>query len=104
MGYNGGPKGLRNECLSDEPGHCGHIHAEVNALLKMDYNDPAEKHMYVTVSPCYMCAVATINAGISKVTYLESYRSLSGLELLCEAGVDVSKISYTSQLFSETPT
>jgi dCMP deaminase len=28
VGYNGGPKGLWNECQSDEPGKCGHLHAE----------------------------------------------------------------------------
>lgn len=82
LGYNGGPKGISNECLSKEPGACGHLHAEINALIKMDYNMSGTKVMYVTTQPCYNCAVAIVNGGISEVVYLNPYRDESGLKLL----------------------
>ena len=68
------------------------LHAEINALLKMDYNIPKHKILYVTLSPCRMCAKAIINAGIDEVIYDEEYRNTSGLEILKSSGVDVRKI------------
>ena len=38
VGYNGNYAGGPNEVESSEPGESGMIHAEINALLKMDYN------------------------------------------------------------------
>jgi dCMP deaminase len=87
IGYNGGPKGLNNDCLSDEPGRCGHLHAEINALIKTNYHDAAQKKAYLTLSPCYSCAVALVNAGISEVYFRERYRDEAGLRLLERAGV-----------------
>jgi len=89
IGYNGNYKGGANEVDSMIPGCSGLIHAEINALLKMDYNNPKGKIMYITLSPCVMCAKAIINAGISKVYYLDEYRDRSGVDLLLSAGVDV---------------
>ena len=45
IGYNGSYKGGPNEPLSNEPGCSGLIHAEINALLKLDYNNPKKKKM-----------------------------------------------------------
>ena len=67
------------------------LHAEINCLLKMDYNNPKRKKMYVTLSPCRMCAKAIINAGIDEVVYDEAYRDTSGVALLEEAGISVKK-------------
>jgi len=89
LGYNGGPKGLNNDCLSDEPGKCGHLHAEINALIKATYRDAAEKKAYLTLSPCYNCAVALINFGIKEVIYKTRYRDPAGIVVLVEAGVQV---------------
>ena len=47
LGYNGNYKGGPNSVESSEPGETGLIHAEINALLKMDYNIPKKKKMYV---------------------------------------------------------
>lgn len=91
MGYNGGAKGVFNECLSSEPGKCGHLHAEINALVKMNFNEAAGKRMYTTTVPCFACAVAIINAGISEVVYLNEYRLMDGVELLQKAGIVVRK-------------
>ena len=87
VGYNGNYSGGPNKVESDEPGKSGFIHAEINCLLKMDYNNPKTKVMYLTLSPCRMCAKAIVNAGISEVVYLDTYRDESGLNLLKESGV-----------------
>ena len=86
-GYNGNYAGGPNEHESSEPGQSGFIHAEINGLIKLDFNFSKEKHMYLTHSPCRMCAKCIINAGISHVTYGEVYRDPSGVALLSSAGV-----------------
>jgi dCMP deaminase len=92
LGYNGNYKGGPHEPESPEPGQSGFIHAEINALIKLDYNNPKDKIMYVTLSPCLACAKATINAGVKKVYYGEEYRDVSGLELLSKNGIQVQQI------------
>ena len=87
VGYNGNHSGGPNIAESDRPGESGFIHAEINCLLKMDYNNPKKKIMYLTLSPCRMCAKAIVNAGISEVVFLDSYRDTSGLDILKESGV-----------------
>lgn len=87
IGYNGSYKGGNNECLSDEPGNCGHsAHAELNALIKADYSIKNKK-LYVTHSPCSRCATAIVNAGITEVYYNQLYRSPDGLQILDDAGI-----------------
>ena len=93
IGYNGNYKGGPNAAESLNPGQSGMIHAEINALLKMDYNNPKDKILYVTLSPCRMCAKAIVNAGIKKVYYDEEYRDTSSLEILRGSGVEVSRFS-----------
>jgi dCMP deaminase len=87
VGYNGDHRGGPNEVESREPGQSGFIHAEINALIKCDFNHPKGKKMYLTLSPCRQCAKAIINGGISEVIYLEEYRDTSGIKLLAELGV-----------------
>ena len=94
IGYNGNYKGGPNEAESLNPGESGMIHAEINALLKMDYNNPKDKILYVTLSPCRMCAKAIVNAGIRKVFYDEEYRDTSSLDILRNSGVEVSRFSH----------
>ena len=91
VGYNGNYKGGPNEVESLSPGESGMIHAEINALPKMDYNNPKKKIMYVTLSPCRMCAKAIVNSGISTVVYLEEYRDTSSLKILRDEGIEVIK-------------
>jgi dCMP deaminase len=92
VGYNGNYAGGPNKVESTDPGESGMIHAEINALLKLDYNNPKIKKMYVTLSPCRMCAKAIINSGISEVIYDEEYRDTSSLDILKDAGICVRKI------------
>ena len=87
IGYNGDQKGGPNERESMKVGCSGFIHAEINALIKCDYNYPKKKKMYLTLSPCRMCAKAIVNAGISEVIYDKKYEQSDGLEILINAGI-----------------
>ena len=92
VGYNGNYSGGPNEVESTTPGESGMIHAEINALLKMDYNNPKYKKLYVTLSPCRQCAKAMVNAGIDEVVYDEEYRDTSSIEILLDSGIKVRKL------------
>ena len=87
VGYNGDHRGGPNAVESTNPGDSGFLHAEVNALIKCDFNNPKRKRMYLTLSPCRQCAKAIINGGISEVVYFDEYRDKSGIELLNSSGV-----------------
>lgn len=89
VGYNGDHRGGPNEVESVVPGMSGLLHAEVNCLIKCDFNHPKKKKMYLTLSPCKMCAKAIINGGITEVIYSEEYRDRSGIELLISSGIRV---------------
>ena len=93
LGYNGNAKGMSNVPQSDEPGCSGLLHAEINALLKLDYNNPKDKVMYLTLSPCENCSMAIINSGIKKVVFKEQYRDDSGIKMLNHANIDVCQIN-----------
>jgi dCMP deaminase len=87
LGFNGNYAGGPNVC--DDPtavGNCQCIHAEDNALLKCD-NRIKDKVIYVTHSPCVVCAKRIINAGASRVVYGMDYRSSTGAELLRSVGI-----------------
>jgi len=86
IGYNGNAKGLPNRCDSTVPGNCGCIHSEVNALVKAP-GGVKDKVVFVTDSPCVMCAKLMINSGVTHVFFRRKYRDPSGVELLVSAGV-----------------
>ena len=86
IGYNGNARGLPNQCDSTVPGNCGCIHSEVNALVKAP-GTAKDKVVFVTSSPCVMCAKLMINSGATHVFYRSAYRDPSGIELLASAGV-----------------
>lgn len=86
VGYNGPAMGLpHNRCREKEVGNCGCLHAEDNAIVKVDGSIP-NKIMFVTESPCEMCAQRIIQANIVEVIYLGKYRTELGMEILkcCE--------------------
>ena len=90
IGYNGDQKGGPNKRDSTETGQSGFIHAEINALIKMDYNNPCKKKMYLTLSPCEVCAKAIVNAGIDEVIYAEFYKhGKKGIRILNSSGIVV---------------
>ena len=86
IGYNGNARGLPNKCDTSVPGQCGCIHSEVNALVKAP-GSIRDKVVFVTNSPCVMCAKLMINSGVTHVFYRRAYRDPSGVELLASAGV-----------------
>ena len=90
-GYNGNARGFPNQCDSLEPGKCGCIHAEANALIKCSIMD-SEKVIFLTQSPCKMCAKMIVNSGASRVYYHANYRSNDGLEVLHRGKILVSKL------------
>jgi dCMP deaminase len=87
LGYNGNYAGGPNAVASDQPGKSEFLHAEENSLIKLDYNVQKRKIMYVTVSPCKMCAKRIVNAKIDEVVYREKYRSSDGLDILERVGI-----------------
>lgn len=89
IGYNGNYAGGPNEAESDVPGESGLLHAEVNSIIKLDYNAQKTRVMYVTTSPCRMCAKCIINAKIDEVVFRDLYRDRSGLDLLLGGNVKV---------------
>lgn len=93
LGYNGDHKGGPNSRESDEPGCSGFIHAELNALIKLDYNNPKKKVVYCTHGSCRDCAKALVNGGISKLVYKTEFRDRSGIEILISAGIEVVKFA-----------
>ena len=89
IGYNGNARGLPNRCDSTQPGSCGCLHAETNAVIKAGAQLPG-KVMFISASPCVMCAKMIINANVGRVYYREAYRDPSGLDVLSQGGVDVT--------------
>lgn len=83
MGYNGNYEGGPNERDSMEHGQSGFIHAEENALLKKNTTkeDLQENYiMFVTMTPCSMCAKKMVNAGIKEVCILNVYNNVGNTE------------------------
>ena len=74
IGYNGWPVGAPNDACLGVAGSCGCVHAEANALIKLQYRTP---HMFMitTHSPCLHCAGLILNAGIDEVFSVHPYRA-----------------------------
>jgi dCMP deaminase len=90
IGYNGNARGLPNRCDSDQPGGCGCVHSEANALLKAGAQTPG-KRMFVTVAPCVMCAKMIVNSNVERVYYRRPYRKSDGIQVLQLGGVEVEQ-------------
>jgi len=86
IGYNGNARGLPNRCDSAVPGSCGCIHSEMNALVKAP-GSVRDKVVFVSASPCVMCAKLMINSGVTHVFFRKAYRDPSGIEVLASGGV-----------------
>lgn len=92
IGYNGDHKGGSNTRISQEHGKSGFIHAETNALIKLNTGEVCEKIMFLTLSPCYSCAQLIINAGINKVYYTTQYSDLEAIKLLKTFNIEIEQI------------
>ena len=92
-GVNGLPKALGNVCEHDGVTKASVIHAETNCILKAQREgvDIRGATLYITHSPCDHCASLIIMTGISRVVYVEEYRSPQGLLNLAIAGVETKR-------------
>lgn len=100
-GYNGNARGLPNDCDSEEPGKCGCIHAEQNAIIKCQEPASTEKIVVCTHLPCSMCAKHLINlGGVKKVLYLNDYRIKDSIQLL--HFVDIKTEHFDPERYKET--
>lgn len=91
-GYAGAPSHLPHcidvGCEIGPDGGCMRtVHAEAAAIAFAARKGIATEGstMYCTLSPCPACAKLILNAGISRVWYLEEYRILDGVEI-CRSG------------------
>jgi dCMP deaminase len=103
-GYNGAPSGLPHcldiGCLRDQMGVpsgerqelCRGLHAEQNAIIQAGLHGVSlrDATLYVTLAPCTTCAKMIINSGIRRVFYQESYPDQLSLDLLAQAGVEIT--------------
>lgn len=97
LGYNGNARKLANDCDSDEPGKCGCLHAEENAVIKCDIPAETEKFAFCTHQPCVMCAKRLINmGGLKRLYYIEPYRS-PACGLLSQTGVECIQYEISSE-------
>ena len=115
-GYNGAPQGIkpcveRGECLRRKLGIpsgtraevCYAVHAEQNALSQAARMGVSVygATMYVTYSPCIICARLLINAGIVRVIYRYDYPDEFSREILKEAGVELIKFDPDAEIVNE---
>lgn len=109
LGYNGPPAGTHNcdeewpetGCPRDSKGSCSlALHAEQNAILYASRNNVSIEGctLYVTLSPCIVCARVIFSTGIKKVFYKHSYAeykkmtSDEGVDFLRKFGVEVLRM------------
>ncbi len=104
-GYNGAPSGIKHckevGCLREKlkvpsgQRHelCRGLHAEQNVFLQAALYGVSTKGavLYITNSPCIICAKMLINAGVKKVVFLGEYPDKMALEFLKEAGIEIIK-------------
>lgn len=93
IGYNGNATGLANRCDRDEPGNCGCLHSEENAVINCDSPRYVEKYVFVTHLPCAACAKRIINLGnVCRVVFLHDYRRRDSVEILKSAQIDIFQL------------
>lgn len=96
IGYNGNASGLPNGCDRQEPGNCGCLHSEENAVINCDSPRMVEKIVFVTHLPCAQCAKRLINLGhVVKVYYLEEYRNKDALQLFEQVGIPCNHLRFS---------
>src|SRR4030066_1510115 len=102
-GYNGNPRGLPHcheiGCIRDKLGipsgtrleTCTAVHAEQNALIQAGTNSRGSP-LYSTIVPCPICARMLLNAQVARVVFIDDYSDLTGVELLKQAGIKLTRL------------
>lgn len=102
VGYNGNATGLPNQCDRDEPGNCGCLHSEENAVINCDTPRYVDKLVFVTHLPCVACAKRLINlGGVKEVHYLNPYRIQDSISLL--ESCDIRVYGYGPNYLKKVP-
>jgi dCMP deaminase len=95
-GYNGTPSGFEN-CCEDGEGktHWYVLHAEANAILKLAASTQSAKGatLYLTLSPCKECSKLILQAGITRLVYINEYSDDDGISFLKNHGIEIIQIS-----------
>lgn len=92
IGYNGNAAGLPNQCDRHEPGNCGCLHSEENAVINCDSPRFVEKYVFVTHLPCVACAKRLINlGGVKKIFFRNEYRCNESVKLLQSVNIEIVK-------------
>jgi len=86
VGYNGGAAGMNDRDFIPVD-RSGYVHAEENALLKAGAIEK-DKVMFLTHTPCVMCAKRAINSGVARVHCRQPNQrgDAMGIALLRQAG------------------
>jgi len=106
-GYNGAPRGIRHcdvvgcrrQELNIPSGErheiCRGLHAEQNVILQAACHGASTEGsaLYITNSPCSICAKMIINAGINEVAICADYPDKMASELLKQAGIKVRTVN-----------
>jgi dCMP deaminase len=89
VGYNGGAAGISDRDFIPVD-RSGYVHAEENALLKAGAIEK-NKVMFLTHTPCVMCAKRAINSGVARVHCRQPNQrgDAMGIEILRAAGKEV---------------
>ena len=72
---------------------CTAIHAEERAIRSLHGRKADGATMYVTTFPCFQCARYIIDAGITKVVYVEAYPIKESVDFLQKHNVEVKPFS-----------
>lgn len=94
-GFNGTPSGFDN-CCEDSEGKTQWfvLHAEANAILKLAGSTQSAKEatLYLTLSPCKECSKLILQAGITKLVYIDHYSDSEGITFLKNHGIEILQV------------
>jgi len=116
-GYNGAPSGLKDclelGCLRDElniPSGTRHeicrgIHAEQNVIIQASLHGVSLEAatIYLTHTPCALCAKMLVNAKIKRLVTFGKYNDDTFIGLFKEAGIEFEAKEKPSSKISHLP-
>lgn len=100
-GFNGTPSGFDNFCeATNGETHWYVLHAEANAILKVakSTNNCSGATLYLTHSPCKDCSKMILQAGITRLVFIDKYKDLAGVDFLNSAGVKTLQIENIDEI------
>lgn len=71
-------------------------HAEIGLISKCAKNGIPTNGMivFLTNSPCYVCAKALIQAGVSEVYYMSKHTDTMGIDIVKQNGIKIEQLSH----------